>query len=204
MQVFRRLRNNTYFRAYFYTMKSNRHLVLTLIVFILLAAIYRVLPFRVPGFVPHLAMALFAGATIRDKKWAFAFPLVSIFISDVIYHLLYINGLTPIQGFYSGQFTNYLLFAAMTAVGFLIRRASVLNIALHSVTVSVAYFLVSNFLVWNNGGGYARPHTFEGLMLCYADALPFLQWNVISTLLFSAILFGGWHLVKNRQQPAIG
>lgn len=184
-------------------MKSKKHLVFTLIAFILLAALYRVLPYRQPGFVPHLAMALFAGAMFRNKVWAFAFPLASMFISDVIYQLLYINGLTPIQGFYSGQVVNYLLFAGMTAVGFLIRKVNVQNVALHSVTITIAYFIISNFLVWSGGGGYARPKTFNGLMMCYVDALPFLQWNLVSTLLFSAILFGGWKLVQPRSTVAI-
>lgn len=191
------------FANIFSDMKSKKHLVFTLIAFILLAALYRVLPYREPGFVPHLAMALFAGAMIRNKVWAFAFPLLSMLISDTIYHFLYINGMTPIQGFYPGQLVNYLLFAGMTAVGFLIRKVNVATVALHSVTITVAYFLISNFLVWSGGGGYARPRTFSGLMMCYVDALPFLQWNLISTLLFSAVLFGGWKLFETRRTLAV-
>lgn len=179
-------------------MTSKKHLVLTLIVFIIVAALYRVIPFpyRQPGFAPHLAMALFAGAMIRDKKWAFVFPVVSMVISDLIYQLLYINGLSAIPGFYSGQWTNYLLFAGLTTIGFLIRKVNVASVALHSVTVAVVYYLVSNFFVWNGGGGYARPHTFEGLMLCYIDALPFLMWSIAGTWVFSGIFFGGWALVN--------
>ena len=104
-----------------HTMKS-KNILITLALMIIVAALYRVIPDRPMGFAPHWAMALFAGAVIRDKKLAFAFPIFSMFISDVIYHLLFINGLTSISGFYEGQFTNYLLFAGMTIIGFLMNK----------------------------------------------------------------------------------
>jgi hypothetical protein len=184
-------------------MTSRKQLAITLVVFILVAALYRVLPGRPYGFAPHLAMALFAGAMIKDKRWAFAFPIASMFISDVLYQILYINGLSAMQGFYSGQVTNYLLFAGLTVFGFFVRKVNALNVVLHSITISVAYFLVSNFLVWNSGGGYGRPHTFDGLIMCYVDALPFLQWNLISTVVFSIVLFGGWALFVRRKPQTV-
>src|SRR5688572_2894695 len=100
------------------TIRSNSSLVLTLLMLIVVAAFYRVIPDRPMGFAPHLAMALFAGAVIKDKKWAFAFPIFSMFVSDVIYHFLYTRGLTALSGFYPGQIANYLLFAGITIIGF--------------------------------------------------------------------------------------
>jgi hypothetical protein len=70
---------------------------------------------------------------------------------------------------------------------------------LYSAIVCAVFFIVSNFLVWTGTGGYARPHTFNGLMLCYVDGLPFLQWSFISTLVFSGILFGSWKWLQSRQ-----
>jgi hypothetical protein len=191
------------FAHIFMEMTSRKQLAFTLVVFILVAALYRVLPGRPYGFAPHLAMALFAGAMIKDKRWAFAFPIASMFISDVLYQILYINGLSVMRGFYSGQLTNYLLFAGLTVFGFFLRKVNALNVMVHSITISVAYFLVSNFLVWNGGGGYARPHTFDGLIMCYVDALPFFQWNLISTVVFSIVLFGGWALFTRRKPQAL-
>lgn len=183
-------------------MKSNKHLVLTLLMMIVLAAIYRVIPERQPGFSPHWAMALFAGAVIKDKKWAFAVPIFSIFISDVIYEVLFQYGLTSIAGFYPGQITNYLLFAGMTVIGFFMKKISVGNVALFSMVICVVFFLLSNFFVWSSGAGYSRPQTFEGLMLCYQDGLPFLGWSIASTFVFSAVLFGAWRLLQVRQAAA--
>lgn len=176
-------------------MRSNKNLIVTLLIMIVVAALYRVIPGRPFGFAPHWAMALFGGAVIKDKKLAFAFPIFSMFISDVLYHLLYINGLTPIAGFYGGQITNYLLFAAMTAIGFLMRKITVLNIAVYSVIICTAFFLLSNFVVWNGGGGWFRPHTFDGLIQTYVDGLPFYGNSIIATLAFSTVLFGAWKLI---------
>jgi hypothetical protein len=166
---------------------------------IVVAALYRVIPERPFGFAPHWAMALFGGAVIKDRKWAFAFPIFSMFVSDVIYHFLYINGLTSISGFYPGQLTNYLLFAGMTLIGFFMKRITVINIVLFSFIVCISFYLLSNFFVWNSGSGFGRPHTFEGLLLCYADGLPFLGYSILSTLLFSGLLFGAWKLVQKGQ-----
>lgn len=187
-----------YFRAYLNNMRSNKHLVLTLLLLIIVAAFYRVIPDRPMGFAPHWAMALFAGAVIKDRKWAFAFPIFSMFVSDLIYHLLYINGMTSISGFYPGQFTNYVLFASMTLIGFFMNRINVRNIIMFSFIICISFYLLSNFFVWNSGAGFARPHTFEGLMLCYADGLPFLGYSIAATILFSGVLFGGWKLIHDR------
>jgi hypothetical protein len=61
-----------------------------------------------------------------------------------------------------------------------------------------AYFLISNFAVWIGGGGYQRPRTFEGLMMCYGDGLPFYQMSILSTFVFGAILFGTYNLISKK------
>ncbi|HRE52106.1 MAG TPA: hypothetical protein PK339_11830 [Flavitalea sp.] len=179
-------------------MKQYASFIRTMILMVIIASLYRIIPDRQPGFAPQLAMALFAGAVIKDKKWAFALPLLSMMISDLLYHFLYIQGLTEIRGFYSGQAVNYLLFAGMTAIGFFMKKINVKNIFVFSLIAPAIYFILSNFHVWITGGGFNRPKTFEGLMMCYGDGLPFFRNSLIATLLFSAILFGVWRLVIKR------
>lgn len=188
---------------FYQVMRFNRNTFITLAILIIVAALYRVIPARPMGFAPHLAMALFGGAVIRDKRLAFAFPIFSMFISDLMYHLLYINGLSDLPGFYEGQLSNYLLFAGMTVIGFLMKKISVLNVVLYSVVIASVYFLISNFLVWFGGGGYARPQTFSGLMLAYEDGLPFFRNSIIATLLFSGVLFGAWKLLSARRTTVV-
>jgi hypothetical protein len=100
-------------------MKLNRSNLLILFILILACALYRVWDSRPMGFAPQIAMALFAGSVSKDKRFAFLFPILSLFISDLIYQLLYIQGLTTIKGFYSGQWQNYLLIASITSSRFL-------------------------------------------------------------------------------------
>ena len=166
---------------------------------IVVAALYRVIPGRPLGFAPHMAMALFGGAIIRDKKWAFALPVFSLFLSDLLYQLLYINGLTDTQGFYDGQWVNYLWFVGITCLGFLMRNINAGNVMSYSFLAPTLYFLVSNFSVWAGGGGLQRPKTFEGLMQCYVDGLPFYRGGLIATVVFSALFFGGYYLLRKKE-----
>ncbi len=178
-------------------MKSNKHILTSFILLIVIAALYRAMPGRVWGFAPHIAMAIFGGSVIRDRKLAFALPILSLFLSDLLYHVLYLNGITPISGFYSGQLENYILISLLTFIGFAISRQNVLQIFAGSLAGPIVYFLSSNFLVWITGGGYHRPKDLTGLMQCYADGLPFLQTSVYGTFFFSAVLFGGYYLINN-------
>jgi len=151
------------------------------------------------GFAPQIAMALFAGSISKDKRFAFLFPILSLFISDLLYQFLYTQGLTTIKGFYSGQWQNYLLIASITIIGFFINKAKIGQIFIGSLAGAVYFFLVSNFMVWVGGGldinnqPYAR--SFDGLMLCFSEALPFFKWSVLSTLLFNGIFFGSYYLL---------
>lgn len=190
-------------------MKINRPLILSLLLMVLVSALYRILPNRPMGFAPQIAMGLFSGALfVKNKKWAFILPLVSMFLSDLLYQVLYNNGLTAIQGFYGGQWINYLLFAGITSFGFLIKSNKISNVLVAALLAPTTYFLVSNFFVWassSRGFGLNRPKTFSGLLLCYNDGLPFYTNSVMATVIFSAVLFGTYYLAKNRfviKEPA--
>ena len=183
-------------------MKINKSFVVSLVLTVLVSALYRILPGRPMGFAPQIAIALFSGALfVKDKKWAFALPLLSMFLSDLLYEVLYQNGLTPIMGFYSGQWLNYLLFAGLTCFGFMIKKGKVANIILASLAAPTVHFLLSNFLlVWavDLGFGLNRPRTFSGLLLTYEDALPFYKNSLIATIVFSAVLFGTYYLLQRN------
>lgn len=175
-------------------------------ILILVASLYRVWDGRPYGFAPQIAMAIFAGAIFKNRKLAFILPLLSMLISDAIYQVLYMNGLTEIQGFYNGLWVNYLLLAGLVGFGFLMKKINTKNIIGFSVSGSVLFFLTSNFLVWAGGGGLGRPLTFEGLLLCYADGLAFFRDYglvngfagnlVIGDLFFSLVLFGSYFLIR--------
>src|SRR5215204_3767615 len=108
-------------------MKRNKSNLLILFMLILACALYRVWDSRPMGFAPQIAMALFAGSVIKDKKFAFLFPILSLFVSDLLYQFLYSQGLTTIKGFYSGQISNYILIASITVIGFFINKNKIVQ-----------------------------------------------------------------------------
>ncbi|MEP6949444.1 MAG: DUF6580 family putative transport protein [Ginsengibacter sp.] len=187
-------------------MKITKHVTIGFILLIIVASLYRIMPGRPYGFAPQIAMAIFSGAIIKDKKFAFLLPLLSMFISDALYEILYRNGVGSIQGFYEGQLTNYILFGLMAFFGFFIRNFNVGKIALASVAAPTAYFFLSNSMIWISNSPYAglqRPKTLNGLLLCLGDGLPFYEWSIIATLIFSVILFGSYFLISRASlQPA--
>lgn len=185
-------------------MKLSKSVIVSLVLLIVVAALYRVMPNRPLGFAPQYAMAIFGGAIfINNKKWAFTLPILSLFISDAVYQLLYAKGLSATPGFYEGQWQNYLLIGALTFIGFLIKNVKFSSVVLASIASPTAYFLGSNFIVWAGGGGLQRPLTWPGLVMCYTDALPFYPNSVYATLVFSAVLFGGYYMAQKMMLKTV-
>jgi hypothetical protein len=185
-------------------MKISRSIVTPLVLAIVASALYRIMPNRPMGFAPQIAIALFSGALcVKNKKWAFAMPLVSMFISDLFFEILYVNHLTNYQGFYSGQWLNYILIAGLAAFGFLIQTKKVASIAIAFFAGPTTYFFVSNFTVWIGGGGWSRPKTFSGLMQCYLDGAPFYSNSLLATFVFGAVLFGAYSLFTKNKEVTI-
>ncbi|HYM92799.1 MAG TPA: DUF6580 family putative transport protein [Chitinophagaceae bacterium] len=179
-------------------MKQNRNNILVFIFLIVIGALYRVWDNRPLGFAPQIAMALFAGSVIKDKKMAILFPLLSMLLSDMIYHVLYLQGLSGIVGFYRGMWANYLLFTAITFIGFRINSQKAGHIIFGSLAGVLFFFFASNFLDWIGGGldinNHPYPKTFSGLMTCFGAGIPFLKGSLLATFFFNAILFGGYYL----------
>ena len=175
-----------------------------MVALIVIAALYRIVPGRPWGFAPQIAMALFGGAVIKDRKWAFALPIFSMFLSDLLYQGLYNAGLSTIQGFYDGQWLNYCLFALIVVIGFAMKKINVLNVLVASLAAPTVFFLISNFITWSGmmGSGLRglnRPFSFRGLLMAYNDGLIFYKGALLATLFFSTILFGCYYLLTRNK-----
>ena len=106
-------------------MKITKSVIIALVLMVVVAALYRVFPNRPYGFAPQYAMAIFGGAVfIKDKKWAFVLPILSMFLSDVLYQALYMNGLSTIQGFTRASCSITAYLPASLFIGFLIKRST--------------------------------------------------------------------------------
>ena len=186
-------------------MKFDKATIWAFVLLIVVGAVTRLLSYNIAGFAPQMAMALFGGAVIKDKKWAFALPLVSLLFSDALLEVLYQNNLVVRAGFYEGQWQTYLCFALVTVFGFLLRNVNFKNVLLFSISGSLLFFMPSNFFVWIGGGGFGRPITFNGMLQCYYDALAFYRDYglikgfignfILGDMIWCAVLFGGYYLI---------
>jgi len=156
--------------------------VLTLMVFV--AAIVRILP-HPPNFAPITAMALFSGAYFNKRIFAFAIPMIAMILTDAII------------GFYSFALIVYVSFALIVLLGIImLKKVTVKNVVLATLTASLSFFAVTNFGVWALGTLY--PKTFAGLMESYIAAIPFLHNSLLGDLFFSALMFGVYEFVKHK------
>ena len=172
---------------------------LVLVAFILVAALTRVLP-HPPNFSPVVAIALFGGACFGSRQWAFIVPLAAMLVSDLV--LASING-----GLYASWFSGFGIWlgygcvALVTALGLGLRgKVDGLRVLGYALGGSVLFFLVSNFGAWLADPMY--PKTVGGLGMAYTAGIPFFQWTVLGTLFYSALLFGGFALLR-RRLPAL-
>ena len=181
--------------------QMNRHasppaagpLMLAALIFI--AALTRVIP-HPPNFSPIEAVALFGGAYFAKRHWALLVPLMAMFASARVLGLL--NG-----GIYWSYFASagyllvYACIALSTVLGFGLRgKVGAGRVLAYSLAGSLLFFVVTNFGVWLSGSMY--PKNLGGLVAAYVAGIPFFQWTVLGTLFYSALLFGGFELLRSR------
>jgi len=139
------------------------------------------------NFTPVEAMALFGGAYFADKRLAVLVPLVALFLADCVI------------GFYGWMMIAVYGCVLLTAfAGFGLRgRARIVNVTLAAIASATGFYLITNFFVWLGGTMY--PHSFAGLLECYVAGWPFYQYGSLpGTVLWSALLFGGFALLSRR------
>ncbi len=150
------------------------------------------------GFSPVLAIALFAGMTIPQRKFSFLLPLIALLVSDVIIHLLFMTGHFPYAGIYSGQWLSYLLLLSVTLIGWWLKGKSLKSITGGILIAPTAFFLISNFSVWLMQKTM-YPKTFDGLIQCYIAGLPFYRNALIATLIFLPMIVVLYNFIMRKR-----
>jgi hypothetical protein len=184
----------------------NRSVAFLFALMMLVCALYRIIPYEMrPEWLgaPQIAMAIFAGSVIKDRKWAFAVPLFSMLFSDLLMQGLHLANPSFMPGFYKGQFLNYVLILSTTVIGFYINRKKAGQILAGVIAAPLVYFFLSNTMVWLGGGGWFRPKTFDGLLLTLTDGIPFLKTSLAGTAIFSALFFGTTALFFSPKNTAV-
>ena len=175
--------------------KQNSSLFIIAVLMILAAALSRLILYP-HNFSPIIGMALFGGAVVKDKKLAFALPLLAMFLSDVLFQVFNIA-----QGFWGwGQLLNYGILALITIIGFSLKKINVLNIAGYSIASSLIFFFLSNsvFFITDNPIYHTYSQNVSGYFNCLAGGLPFLKTGVLADLVYSTILFGSYYLMERH------
>lgn len=165
-----------------------------LIIFLsLLALIGRFLP-HLPNFSPLYSLLIFSGAYITRTRWAFL-PLLSLAISDLFLGLY----AWPIMlSVYGSLAINVLIGRQLK------KNLSAINVLTASLISALIFFLITNTAVWSFGTWYS--HNLSGLMSCYTLAIPFFKTTLISTLLYSGLMFGAYEgllILKKSSQKKI-
>ena len=182
----------------------------TLLIFtlIVVAAALRLAP-HPWNFTPVGAIALFSGAMVRDRRWAFLFPMLVMFATDAI------------SGFNKLSFLVYASFLLSVVIGRAVvgarfslpalggasprakreleaegnmraQKYALPRIGAATFLGALQFFLITNFGVWAFLGSY--PRTGAGLVACYIAGIPFF-WNTLAgDAVYATLLFGGFFL----------
>ncbi|MEQ1472602.1 MAG: DUF6580 family putative transport protein [Candidatus Acidiferrum sp.] len=167
---------------------ARKHLLrnVLIVAMIALAALMRIIP-HPWNLAPVGAMALFSGAVIRNRVWAFVFPLLTLLAGDLF---LGLHILMPVV---------YASFLVSVMIGWLLReRRTVPRVGGAVLLGALQFFLITNFGVWMFLNSY--PKTLAGLAACYVAGLPYF-WNTLAgDAFFSTFLFGALFLAE-RTSP---
>jgi hypothetical protein len=166
--------------------RKNNQALLILLILIVAVAFLRVF-IGIPNVTPIAAIALFGATYIKRRELALVLPLAILFISD-----LFIGLYSPVL-----MLSVYGSFILIALIGFAMRKkVNIYSVIGGSISASVVFFLVTNFIVWAEGLWY--PLTVEGLVSCYAMALPFFRYELIGTLAFTLFFFGSYSLITRK------
>lgn len=170
---------------------GTRHLLYRLLfalAIIVLAAALRIAP-HPWNFTPVGAIALFAGGLVRDRRLAFAFPLLTLFLGDIFI------------GFHKLTLVVYASFALSVLIGRWLRnRRTFARISGAALLGAAQFFLITNFAVWWLLNSF--PKTAAGLTACYLAGLP-LFWNTLAGDGFYAAVFFGSFALAERFVPIL-
>jgi len=134
-----------------------------------------------------MAAGLFAGAYLGSKRIGIVIPFIALAITDAVI------------GYYDWKLMAvvYASFAVAVLIGkFYAKDATLLRWIASVLGGSLTFFVATNFAVWVFGDGSFYPHTLAGLGQCFTMAIPFYRNTLLGDLTWSAVLFGGYELLK--------
>jgi len=176
-------------------MLSSRNKLLIITAIIVFGVIARLLP-HFPNFAPMGALALFAVAFYQRKYLALVIPGLAWWLSDLYLNNMVYQSTDGFTLFTADQFFSLFALTLIVILGkFMFKKVNVPKVLVGSLSASLIFFVVSNFGVWMQGILY--PKTIQGLVECYALALPFYRGTLISDFIFTGFFFGAMQLINS-------
>tara|TARA_X000000950_G_scaffold281012_1_gene376781 strand:+ start:1321 stop:1803 length:483 start_codon:yes stop_codon:yes gene_type:complete len=148
-----------------------------LISIILFAIFSRFIP-HPPNFTPITAIALLSSKGFTNRWIILLIPMISLFISDLF------------LGLHDSIPFVYGAFILITLLGMSAKKIEISTVLMSSTI----FFLVSNFGVWF----YNYPITLDGLISCYALAIPFFLNTILGDLFYSVIMIYPYYALKKN------
>lgn len=147
-------------------------------------------------FTPLGAMALFGGAYFQKNIKAYLFPLLTLWLGDIILNrLVYYNEWRIL---YDGWYFTYGAYALMVFAGQrMIRKASLKNIVFASLVATLIHWIGTSpscFVIANS----MYPKTWDGYLTSLVAAIPYERNFLVGTLVYSGLLFGLFEWAKTK------
>ncbi len=169
----------------------------TLCLITLLAALSRLLIYP-SNYAPIRAMLLFGAAYFSGKYVALLFPIITMWISDmvsnnVVYNRYFDHFVWYCRGFY----WTYGSFILIGLFGFsLLKKVKAQTVLLESLSTSIFFFIKSNLGVCFSGSMY--PKYINYLISCRIGAEPFFRNTLQGGLAYNGLLFGVFEFAQAR------
>lgn len=142
-----------------------------------------------PNFAPLTAIAIAGSAAFGFRKGV-VLSLATIWLSDfMVNNILYATYFDGIVWLYEGwywQYGGWIAIALLASAS--MRKLSIVNWLLTTLSATLLFFLISNLGVWVTGTMY--PKTVNGLLMAYSAGLPFLKNTLSGDLVYSSLLIG--------------
>jgi len=156
--------------------ESNKSKAILIVFLVALGVMSRLFPYA-PNVMPITAIALFASAYL-GLRYSLVVLFSVMLISDVFIGLYHLPIMIAVYG----------SFALSATLGTFINKQSAQTIAASALLSSLAFFLITNWAVWQFGTLYER--SLSGLFQSYVMAIPFFKNSLTGDLFYTAALFG--------------
>jgi hypothetical protein len=169
--------------------KNTSYLVMGLALIVIFS---RIIP-HAPNFTGSIAAIIFSAVALRSWK-AFVAVIFAYLVSDlIINNILYRQ--TEFMWMSNGIYWILLPFVFIYIINYFainneFKPFGIFTTALLSSTI---FFLISNFGEWFTSK-VMYTHDFNGLVLCYLNAIPFFGYELAGTLFYSSVIFSVYWL----------